>query len=96
MASPAIEIHHDQKLDAPSGTAKALAATIEKECAGKSSPVHKRKSREVSRKSSLSSFDSTHDTVTLTHAAHSRTGFAEGAVDAAEWILGKSGIYNFR
>ena len=90
----AIEIHHNKKLDAPSGTAKALVASIEKECTGVHVPVTSVRVGTVPGTHTII-FDSTHDTITLTHAAHNRAGFAEGAVDAAEWILGKSGIYTF-
>ena len=40
-------------------------------------------------------FDGTADTIELTHTARSREGFASGAILAAEWILGKSGFYEF-
>ena len=38
---------------------------------------------------------SDNDCLTLTHEAHSRRGFAEGAVRAAEWIAGKTGCWDF-
>jgi 4-hydroxy-tetrahydrodipicolinate reductase len=40
-------------------------------------------------------FDSAADTVTLTHTARSREGFAAGALVAARWIQGKTGVYEF-
>jgi len=40
-------------------------------------------------------FDSEADTLTITHAARSRAGFAEGALAAAEWIRGRTGFYEF-
>jgi len=42
------------------------------------------------------SYESSIDTITLTHEAHNRTGFALGAVVAAEWLPGKSGSFNMR
>jgi 4-hydroxy-tetrahydrodipicolinate reductase len=36
------------------------------------------------------------DTITLSHEAHSRRGFAEGAVRAAEWLAGKKGFFDFK
>ena len=39
--------------------------------------------------------ESDNDCLTLTHEAHSRRGFAEGAVRAAEWIAGKTGCWDF-
>ncbi|MGH9510469.1 MAG: dihydrodipicolinate reductase C-terminal domain-containing protein, partial [Terriglobales bacterium] len=40
--------------------------------------------------------DSPSDTITLTHEAKSRRGFAEGAVRAAEWVKGKKGFFEFK
>jgi 4-hydroxy-tetrahydrodipicolinate reductase len=40
-------------------------------------------------------FDSQADTITLRHAARSREGFARGALKAAQWITGKTGMYEF-
>ena len=41
-------------------------------------------------------FDSAADTITLTHTARSREGFARGALRAARWIAGKKGFFDFR
>ena len=41
-------------------------------------------------------FDSAADTITLRHAARSREGFARGALQAARWVVGKRGFYEFR
>jgi 4-hydroxy-tetrahydrodipicolinate reductase len=40
-------------------------------------------------------FDSAADTITLLHSARSREGFARGALKAAQWIVGKQGVYEF-
>ena len=40
-------------------------------------------------------FDSAADTITLRHAARSREGFARGALKAAQWIVGKEGVFEF-
>jgi 4-hydroxy-tetrahydrodipicolinate reductase len=40
--------------------------------------------------------DSSNDTMMLVHDAKNRRGFAEGAVRAAEWLQGKTGLYEFR
>jgi len=40
-------------------------------------------------------FDSAADTLTLRHTARSREGFARGALQAAQWIVGKTGFYEF-
>jgi 4-hydroxy-tetrahydrodipicolinate reductase len=41
-------------------------------------------------------FDSAADTITLRHTARSREGFARGALQAARWVIGKKGVYEFR
>jgi 4-hydroxy-tetrahydrodipicolinate reductase len=40
-------------------------------------------------------FDSPADTLTITHTARSRLGFAAGALRASEWVCGKKGLYEF-
>jgi 4-hydroxy-tetrahydrodipicolinate reductase len=40
-------------------------------------------------------FDSAADTITLRHVARSREGFAQGALKAAQWIIGRTGVYTF-
>jgi len=41
-------------------------------------------------------FDSAEDTITIRHTARSREGFARGALRAANWVIGKKGVYEFR
>jgi len=41
-------------------------------------------------------FDSPEDTITIRHMARSREGFARGALRAANWVIGKKGVYEFR
>ncbi len=79
------EIHHNQKMDSPSGTAKLLSTIIGKEFS----------STRVGHVPGTHSiiFDSPFDTITLTHEARSREGFALGAVIAAEWLIGKKGFF---
>ena len=89
-----IETHHNKKVDAPSGTAKAIEekmnATLEEEIA----PL-KFSSVRVGSVPGIHTlvFDSQEDTITLTHTARSREGFASGALIAANWLHGKKGIY---
>lgn len=99
------EIHHLQKLDAPSGTAITLAEDIIKNSkygtwtldAAKKEELHinaKRIDRvpgthEVTYTSSV-------DTIEIKHTAHNREGFALGAVIAAEWIAGKKGVFSMK
>lgn len=90
------ERHYTHKKDAPSGTAIAIQRVM----------------REASRKEEdieITSFregdvvgmheivlDSAADRIYLCHDAKSRQGFADGAVRAAEWIIGKKGFYDFK
>ena len=87
------EWHHKQKADAPSGTARRLAAIVG-EAGGGAVPVAAvRAGHEPGRH--LVGFDGPDDAVTLAHAARGRGGFARGAVLAAEWIQGRRGIHGF-
>jgi 4-hydroxy-tetrahydrodipicolinate reductase len=82
-----IETHHREKKDAPSGTALALEAACQREC-----PFTSVRLGTIPGTHSLI-FDSPHDTITLTHQAKTRDGFALGAVIAAEWLEGKQGYF---
>lgn len=89
------EIHHSAKKDAPSGTLKRLAE--EMRSAGYIRPV----SLSASRAGAIPGtheigFDSLSDTITLRHTARSREGFARGALQAAKWIAGKQGVFEFK
>lgn len=98
------EIHHIHKLDAPSGTAIALANGIVESnpgfkgwTAGPTSdhhlvPVMSERKGEIPG-THIVEWSSSADTITLRHEAHNRQGLALGAVLAAEWIQGKSGFY---
>lgn len=86
-----IESHHLQKRDAPSGTAKMIAAKME-EASGVRVPFTSVRCGSIPGTHTLI-FDSPVDTVTLTHNARSREGFARGALAAAEWIKGRVGVY---
>jgi len=80
------EIHHAQKKDAPSGTGKAMAKLFG------GIEVSSVRVGEVSGMHTLV-IDSAEETITLSHQAKGREGFATGALDAAHWLLGKKGIY---
>ncbi|MBO0727470.1 MAG: dihydrodipicolinate reductase [Blastocatellia bacterium] len=89
-----VEAHHKFKKDAPSGTALIIAKLM-RESYGDRAPEavairagHIPGTHEVG-------FDSEADTITLTHTARSREGFAAGAVLAAEKIVNKQGVYEF-
>jgi 4-hydroxy-tetrahydrodipicolinate reductase len=108
------EIHHTQKLDAPSGTAISLANGIienssftnwtldsSKEFDPSASEHAKQIYIEAKRIGTVPgthtvTYDSTVDAIEIKHTAHSREGFALGAVIAAEWIVGKHGVFTMK
>lgn len=99
------EIHHTQKKDAPSGTAISLADGIiahsEKKGWSLTEPSEDTIAIEAHREGDIKGthivhYNSDIDTITLKHEAHSREGFAYGAIVAAEWILGKKGIFTMK
>lgn len=101
------EIHHTQKIDAPSGTAITLANDIisnlsrktawTKGEAGKDFEIPIFSIREDPAPGThLVSYISEIDTIDIVHTAHSRTGFATGAVVAAEWLQGKKGVFSMK
>lgn len=89
-----VETHHIHKLDAPSGTAKTLAEQIET-VRGIRPEIESIREGEVPGIHTIC-WDSEVDTLTLTHSAKSRKGFALGAVLAAEWIVGKTGFHTMQ
>lgn len=101
------EIHHNQKADFPSGTAKAIAKRLLSNVPRKKEVVYGANEAKISpehihftsmRIGSIPGthsviFDSPADTITLTHTARNREGFAAGAIRAAEWLHGKKGFF---
>jgi len=88
------ERHHVHKKDAPSGTALSLQDILKK-ATGEEVEITSFREGEVVGMHELV-FESPNDDIYLCHDAKSRRGFAEGAVRAAEWIIGKTGFYDFR
>jgi 4-hydroxy-tetrahydrodipicolinate reductase len=88
------ETHHVHKKDAPSGTAVKIQQVVE-ESGGKKLPIDSIREGEVVGLHTLM-LESENDTITLTHDAKSRRGFAEGALRAAEWLKGRRGFYDFK
>ncbi len=101
------EIHHKRKVDSPSGTALAIANLLlarirrKKEILAGSPPgairgeqlqITSTRAGETVGTHSVR-FDSPADTIELTHTAKNRTGFALGALLAAEWVRGKQGLF---
>ena len=97
------EIHHTQKLDAPSGTAITLAEGVLEHSKYDSwglAPTEDARKLAITAKriddvpgTHTVNYESQVDSISLTHTAHTREGFGLGAVVAAEWILGKTGVF---
>ena len=86
------ETHHTEKLDAPSGTALTLAEGVSQALAIPAVPIASIREEDVPGTHELT-FTSEIDTITLRHVAHSREGFARGALAAATWMIGRRGVY---
>ncbi|MEP3387814.1 MAG: 4-hydroxy-tetrahydrodipicolinate reductase [Reichenbachiella sp.] len=103
--SSMVEIHHTHKLDAPSGTAITLAEGLIANSDDKKSWVNE-KTQNPEELEIIServdpapgthevTYDSAVDTIKISHIAHSREGFAQGAVLAAEFLAGKKGVFS--
>lgn len=101
------ELHHNQKLDSPSGTAKSIAEILLKNISRKKQAQYEKLDRRINPDevhfasvragwipgTHVVGFDSEADTIELKHTARSRAGFALGAVMAAEWVKGKKGFF---
>jgi 4-hydroxy-tetrahydrodipicolinate reductase len=88
------EIHHDAKLDAPSGTLLQLVDTMRRH--GYERNIDASASRAGKHPGTHEiGFDSSADTITLRHTARNREGFARGALKSADWIIGRKGVYTF-
>ena len=92
--SPFIEeAHHNRKRDAPSGTALKLRDLMS-EHLGPEIPTSSTRAGHIPGTHRVG-FDSEADQVLLTHTARSRQGFASGALLAAHWIVGRTGVFEF-
>ncbi|NER15674.1 4-hydroxy-tetrahydrodipicolinate reductase [Spongiivirga citrea] len=99
------EIHHTQKLDAPSGTAISLAEGIIENSnytdwvldaeEDEKIPIKAVRTPDVPGTHTVS-YTSHVDTIDIKHTAHNRQGFALGAIIAAEWIIGKKGVFSMK
>ncbi len=101
------ELHHNQKVDSPSGTARSIADILVKNISRKKQMQYEKLDRKINPDelhfASIRSgwipgthvvgFDSEADTIELKHTARSRAGFALGAVMAAEWVKGRKGFF---
>ena len=99
------EIHHPTKKDSPSGTAISLAEGILSNMPSKKKwvnapskqqdtlPILSKRMPEVPGTHTVT-YHSVVDTIVIKHTAHSRAGFALGAILVAEWLQGKKGVWN--
>ena len=99
------EIHHTQKLDAPSGTAISLAKGVIENSSYTNWTLEKPERNQIHIETKrigtipgthTVTYNSTVDAIEIKHTAHSREGFALGAVIAAEWIVGKHGVFTMK
>ena len=89
-----LEEHHAAKRDAPSGTARALQQRLRDADPSRPYPITSVRAGAIPGTHTVS-LDGPFETVTLQHMARSRDGFAAGALAAAEWLPGHTGVYTF-
>lgn len=87
------EVHHAAKRDAPSGTALALRAAMEREGYGRPIDVASNRAGSIPG-THVVGFDGPADTVTLTHTVRDRSVFAHGALTAVRWVRGRRGWFD--
>ena len=101
------EIHHTEKLDAPSGTAITLADGIFESLQRKTDWVNEASTQKeilpiISKRipkvkgTHQMTYQSAIDDLEIKHVAHSREGFAGGAIQAAAWLVGKEGVFGMK
>ena len=99
------EVHHNQKLDIPSGTAVTLAEGIIRNSDKKKWELNGTEAKNINitakrindiKGNHIINYDSNIDTISIKHEAHSRDGFALGAILAAEWLADKKGIFTMK
>ncbi|MDR3272701.1 MAG: 4-hydroxy-tetrahydrodipicolinate reductase [Flavobacteriaceae bacterium] len=100
------EIHHTEKKDAPSGTAITLAESIlpiygfddwklSEKTEGNLLGIEAKRIENVAG-THLTLYSSEVDEIEIKHTAHSRKGFAMGALLAAKWLIGKHGVFSMK
>jgi 4-hydroxy-tetrahydrodipicolinate reductase len=89
-----LEEHHAAKVDAPSGTAAAMQRRLRETDPGRKFPITSIRAGSIPG-THVVTYDGPHDTVRLSHVARSRESFAAGAIAAAEWLPGRTGVYDF-
>jgi 4-hydroxy-tetrahydrodipicolinate reductase len=89
------ELHHAAKRDAPSGTALHLQAALRRGGFDRAVDVASTRAGTIPGTHTIG-FDSSGETLTLTHAARDRSPFARGAIEAALWLRGRRGWFGMR
>ncbi len=89
-----LEEHHRAKLDAPSGTARALQAQMREADPGREFPTTSVRAGAIPG-THVVRYDGAFESISLGHVARSREVFAEGALAAAEWLPGHVGVHSF-
>lgn len=88
------EIHHVKKIDSPSGTAIILAEQMDKILQSKTE-ISSDRIKNITGTHQIT-YSSIIDKIQIKHTANNRDGFAIGAIIAAEWLIGKKGVYCMR
>ena len=89
------EAHHAAKRDAPSGTALLLEAALKGRAYSRPIDVSSTRAGSIPGTHTIG-FDATGETITLTHTARDRSGFARGALEAARWVHGRKGWFTMK
>jgi 4-hydroxy-tetrahydrodipicolinate reductase len=89
------EAHHAAKRDAPSGTALMLEAALREGGFSRAIDVSSTRAGSIPGTHTIG-FDAPGETITLTHSARDRSGFARGALEAARWVIGRTGWFTMK
>jgi 4-hydroxy-tetrahydrodipicolinate reductase len=89
------EAHHVAKRDAPSGTALLLEAALRAGGYNRAIDVSSTRAGSIPGTHTIG-FDAAGETITLTHTARDRSGFARGALEAARWVHGRKGWFTMK
>ncbi|HEY7637389.1 MAG TPA: dihydrodipicolinate reductase C-terminal domain-containing protein [Gemmatimonadales bacterium] len=89
-----LEEHHATKRDAPSGTARVLQETLHQADSERPFPITSVRAGTIPGTHTVT-YDGPFESISLSHVARSRQGFAAGALAAAEWLPGHPGVHRF-
>jgi 4-hydroxy-tetrahydrodipicolinate reductase len=89
------EAHHAAKRDAPSGTALLLESALKGRAYNRPIDVSSTRAGSIPGTHTVG-FDALGETITLTHTARDRSGFARGALEAARWVHGRKGWFTMK